>query len=307
MVPSQTPPPAPLPFLVPFVRFAEQLHWTPGYEWGPRRIYDHEIVYVARGMLRMKVGTQEFLAPADHVFFIPPRLINHFRTEETIDSHDIIGIHFDWRPRPDSADFSYYGGEQIGVVESLFREVELIPGWDIEKTPVLDLRGRPRVRTLLHDVIATYAAGSPYSTCQAGALLAVAIAQLAHEATLLQDLTANPHIGADAIRRVQRARELLETRRATPLSVSDVATQVGWTAHHLGRMCREILGTSPYRIQTAARLHLAQEMLRQNNISIAEVARHCGFKEVSHFMSTFKRETGITARQFMLLHRKEGH
>ena len=294
-----------MPFNVPFIRFAEQCQWAAGFVWGPRRLYDHEVVYVLSGQLHVHLGDSEFVATADQAFLVPPRLVQVFRAGDGPEPQNHFGIHFDWVPRDDSNDFSLYNGS-YGLLmdhahEPFFREPQVIPGWDSAVTPVLDLRGRPRVRALLHELVTARSVGGEYMMWQSGALLAAAIAQLAHEADLLRDIATNPHLGPDAIRRVQRARELLEAPHPQPLSVGEVAAQVGWSADHLGRMCREVLGASPYRIQTTVRLNRAREMLRRRTFSIAQVAYQCGFKDVSHFMSTFKRETGVTAKQFMEL------
>ena len=304
MLPVTMHPPT-LPFGLPFIRFAELCRWAAGFEWGPRRLYDHEIVYVLSGQLHVQLGDKEFIAAADHVFLVPPRLIQVFHAGDGPERQDHFGIHFDWLSRDDSNDFSLYNGT-YGLLmdvtcEAFFREPRTIPGWDIEVTPVLDLRGRPRVRSLLHEVVAARSMGGDYMMWQSGALLAAVIAQLAHEVDLFQDIATNPHLGPDAIRRVQRARELLEAPHDKPLSVSEVAAAVDWCADHLGRMCREVLGVSPYRIQTAARLNRARQMLRAKTLGIDEIAYRCGFKDASHFMSTFKKETGLTARQYMEL------
>lgn len=299
---SPNPVPTPdLPFSVPFVRWAEHQVRQPGFSWGPRRLHDHEIVYVLRGQVRVQLEEHEFLAPADNVFFVPPRARHIFSADTGLKEYEVIGVHFDWLPLPDSTEFVIGGPATEVLHEPWVRDTQLIPDWDIWSRPVLDLRGRPRVRTLLHEVTAVYGSSGKHVLLRAGAILLSAIAQLAHESYLLLDVEANPHIGADAVRRVQHARELLETVRLKPLQVPEVAAAVGWSDDHLGRMCREVLGISPYRIQTLARLRRAKELLRQNHFSVTEIAGLCGFKDASRFMTTFKRETGLTARQFARL------
>ena len=250
----------------------------------------------------MSVGARRFEVLPDQVFLVPPRLRQTFRSGPSKEHHDHIGIHFDWLPRPDSSDFSFFLPGNGPAKEMFFRDFHPVPHWDIEQSPVLDLRGRPRVRALLHEVVSAFAVGGEHSLFLAGALLAAAIAQLGHEAHLVSAIHENPHLGPDAIRCVQRARELLEFPRAKPLSVAAVAAEVGWSADHLGRMCREILGMAPYKIQTAARLRRAQEMLHINH-DVAHVAQQCGFDDVSHFCATFKKHTGLTPRQFQRMTR----
>ncbi len=118
----------------------------------------------------------------------------------------------------------------------------------------------------------TYANPASYAQWQARSLLEMAIAQISQEAALPSDLAPNPHLGPAAVRLVQRARELLESSHAKPVAVSHVATQVGWSADHLGKMCREILVVSPARVQMQARLRRAEHMLAECR-SVSPVSR----------------------------------
>ena len=143
-----------------------------------------------------------------------------------------------------------------------------------------------------------------YAVEAAGALLAHAIFVIAREARILTQLAQNTEIGADAIRRVHRARQLLESSGQVPLSVEDAAESVGWSGDHLRRMFRQVLGASPSQVQLAARLGHAQALLRDEALPIAEVARQCGFDDASHFARVFKKETGLTPRQYERLAKK---
>lgn len=290
----------PLPFVTPFIRYAEVNTWPRSFEWGPRQIYDHELVYVLSGLLHMKIGSRSFDVPADHIFMIPPREVHTFRAANNHEPQLHIGVHFDWSPSTDSPEIPYYGARNEPAVERLFREAQEVPRWDRLTTPLIDLRGRPRVRTLLSEVVHIYRSEQELSEWHASTLLAATIGQIAHEAILMKELMSNLHVGADAVRRVQQARQLLEAHRIDPLKISEIAREVGWTPDHLTRMCREILGATPLHIQTAARMRRAKRLLRQKDMTIDTVARQCGFKSASHFMSCFKKETGMTARQFML-------
>jgi AraC family transcriptional regulator len=80
---------------------------------------------------------------------------------------------------------------------------------------------------------------------------------------------------------------------------------VGWSADHLRRMFRSVLGSAPAQVQTAARLRRARELLRYGALPIGEIARRCGFEDASHFARVFKRELGCTPREWAVLVRVE--
>ncbi len=109
----------------------------------------------------------------------------------------------------------------------------------------------------------------------------------------------NTPIGAHAVRRVEKARVLLESQLDNPLSVEEVAEKIGWSADHLRRMVRLVYHTSPLELQFTARLQLARQMLRHEEISIADIGHSCGFEDPSHFARAFKARTGLTPRQYL--------
>ena len=293
-----------LPFSVPYVRFAQVVRWPAHNEHGPRRLYDHELVYVVNGSLQMWLDDTKVDVARDQVVLIRPREKHVFRTgNEPV--HDVIGIHFDWEPRADTRGFQTFRPAEEPFEHELFRTPRLIPGWDADAATLLDLQGRSAVHKLLNEVIAAHAVPGEYARVKAGALLAAAIAQISHEAGLTQHFDASAHIGADAVRRAHRARELLEAPHTPALAVNEAAAQVGWSADHLGKMFRAIYGVSPHKVQMQARLRRARELLRYSHLGIAQVASQCGFRDASHFMTTFKKGTGLTPSQFARLQAKE--
>lgn len=291
----------PLPFSVPYVRYADVVPWPGRHSWGPRVLYDHELLYVLSGTLSVRLEESVHNVGPDQLILIPPRARQQFFTGTGPHTH--IGIHFDWVQQEDTAQFPEFFAAEPPYQESLFREPRTVPGWNTASGPVLELGGRPRVRQLLMQV-AEAAAGqgncgpTGVRAVAAGALLAAAIAVIGHEADLRQDQLAHPQVGADAVRRVHRARELLEQGSLPLLSVAQVAARVRWSPDHLGRMCQQVLGTSPSGLQMRARLQRARQLLRYADSPVPEVARQCGFEDVAHFRAVFRREWGVTPGQY---------
>ena len=283
-------------FAVPYVRWADAVRIeTGGAGARDRQITDHELVYVTEGEGEIVLDGSSHVARADSLFLIRPRVFHSFLSPR--EPQRLLGVHFDWQLRDDSASARIPSGNAL-IHAELFRTPRAIEGWDLTRRPLLDLRGRPRVRRALEAVVAESRRADDWSPQIAGALLAAALGIIAREAQLLEEVAAHASAPPDAVRRVQRARELLEKTAAPLLSVEAIARAVGWSGDHLRRNCRAILGVSPLEIQNAARLRHAQELLRYGQLSGAQIAERLGWSDASHFARAFRRATGMTPREW---------
>lgn len=292
-----------LPFSIPFIRWANLTIANGRSPTALRRIYDHELIYVMGGSGRIVIETQSLAASPDTLFLIAPRVWHAFVADEGV-ALPLLGVHFDWLPERDRLAFSVHHAADDLVGTDRFRQAREVPGWSLQNVPFLNLKGRPVVRRALEEVVVEYRKHDEESITVSGALLAAAIGLISREARHAQQLTQSALAGADAVRRVQRARAILEAPRETALSIEAVAAEVGWSGDHLRRMSRLILGASPYTIQTVARVRRAQELLRAGNLPIAQIAAHCGFNDASHFARVFKKDTGLSPRQFLAMSKK---
>ena len=289
---------------IPFIRWADTAFLSPhrgGVE--NRQIYDHEWVYVLEGRGEIILNGRAYPALPDHLFLVQPRVFHSFRADAQSDCL-VIGVHFDWNLQADSLGFSEFRPVANPIEPNLFRTPQEIRGWNLAQTPFLDLAGRLRVRKLLENVVAEYGRGDEEARLIAGGFLTAAMGQIAREVRLLKELQTNFAIGADAVRRVQKAREKLEIVGES-LSIDEVAKMVGWSADHLRRMCKAVLQTSPHQIQTAARIRRAKELLRYGNLPIGEIAARCGFEDAGHFARVFRKETGMVPREWLGLTREK--
>lgn len=290
------------PFAVPFIRWADTVRIEVGGAGArDRQIYDHELVYVLDGKGELILGGQKYDLKTDDLFLIKPRLFHSFLAPN--EPQRLLGVHFDWRVRPDTARFTKFHAAGNSPDLALFRAPQNIDGWDVEIHPTLDLRGRPRVRRVLEAVVTEFNRADDLAQHIAGALLAAAIGQITREARLLGEVATYRNVSPDAVRRVQRARELLENPDSPHLLVEEIAQTVSWSGDHLRRMCRAVLGASPGEIQSAARVRRAQELLRYGGLSVGEIARRVGFEDASHFTRVFRKATGHAPREWAQLAR----
>lgn len=285
---------------IPYVRWAGVSIAAPGDAVPTRRLYDHEITCVLSGEGEVVFEELVYAAGPDCCFFTPPRVAHSQRNTGDV-PWVTLGVHFDWN-RDDIVryrDFRAVDGNSP-LDETLFRETKGIPGWDYRNRPVLNMSGRPLTRHFLEETQTAYVRWDSLSRLQAGTLLLAAIFQIQRELGLMADGRSTRIVGPDAQRRLNDARWLLEQIGSEALSVAEVAARVDWSVDYLGYMARKAWGVSPRRIQTDARLRRSRELLAEG-LSVAEVARLCGFADTSHLARAFRKDGGLTPREYSAL------
>jgi len=289
------------PFRLPFIRWADVAVIRPSNPTSLRRLYDHELVYVLGGRGRITIERTVYEAREDQLFLIPPRVWHSFVAS---DGHEfpLLGVHFDWAAQHDTLAFPLFRPADEPVDQSRFRAFEPVPNWNWNEQPFLDLKGRPRARRLLEDVVAEYNRHDEHSLVTSGAALAMLLGVVAREAQVLERVHKNVGIGADALRRIERARALLEEPQV--LAIGEVARRVGWSGDHLRKMFRASGLSAPAQLQMAARLRRARALLRDGDLPVAQAGRECGFEDASHFTRAFKSDAGLTPRQFLAMSKK---
>ncbi|MEO8453384.1 MAG: helix-turn-helix transcriptional regulator [Gemmatimonadota bacterium] len=97
------------------------------------------------------------------------------------------------------------------------------------------------------------------------------------------------HRGLADRSRVELARDI-----GAPLSVAELARQVGVSPFHLCRVFRAQTGTTLHAYRTDLRLHRAVELLLDSCTELSELAFSLGFSSHSHFTETFRKRVGVT-------------
>ena len=84
------------------------------------------------------------------------------------------------------------------------------------------------------------------------------------------------------------------------ISLVDLAAIAQLSQHHFARAFKQSLGSSPHQYLIQTRVLRAQQLLKNTDLEIDEIAIACGFSNQSHLHRHFKKLTGITPKQFAL-------
>jgi len=98
-------------------------------------------------------------------------------------------------------------------------------------------------------------------------------------------------------------REYLEEHYAEKILVPDMAEQVHMSVTNFTRNFKAVFGKTPMEYLMQTRIRHAARILIASDRKVIDVAIDCGFPSISHFITTFRRITGVAPH----VYRKQQH
>jgi transcriptional regulator GlxA family with amidase domain len=91
---------------------------------------------------------------------------------------------------------------------------------------------------------------------------------------------------------------LVEHYANETLNIETLANRVHMSPRNFSRSYKQRIGRSPGKTIELFRLEAAQRLLDETNDSIESIAKRCGFGDEQRMLATFKRNLGITPREY---------
>ena len=85
---------------------------------------------------------------------------------------------------------------------------------------------------------------------------------------------------------------------AADLEVASLAAAAQMSRRHFQRMFTEAYGISPVKYRIQARMEKACRLLREEGMSVAEIAAACGIGDSNYFSRLFRQQTGISPLEY---------
>jgi AraC-like DNA-binding protein len=120
------------------------------------------------------------------------------------------------------------------------------------------------------------------------------IAELMQEAMDLE-----PHASNSSSQYVINAIKYIQFNYSHDISIDDIAKAVGVSRSHLYRVFMSNVGQSPIDYLTSYRISEACFLLKNSQLSIAEIAVSVGFFDQFYFSRVFKKSKGVPPSKYL--------
>ena len=92
----------------------------------------------------------------------------------------------------------------------------------------------------------------------------------------------------------RRAKEILRANLVGGVPVKELARECRLSMSHFSRAFHRSVGVAPHNWLNEHRIVLSKEKLRDERLSLTDVAFECGFCDQSHLSREFKRTVGVS-------------
>ncbi len=242
---------------------------TPGHSWGPG-IRDHYLIHlIIQGKGVYECGEKKFELSRGQMFLIRPNRIVRYEADKNEPwEYYWVGFNGSWASRAVSA----------------------LPFTD--DMPVYSPNDYDSCKELLYKIYDNRGANLSNQTAMLGYLY-LFLSKLTEENNLI-----SPSPAPTRSAYVMKAIEYIQFNYSTELKVDDIADYVGISRSHLYRVFVSNLGKSPIDYLTEYRIDEACDLLKNKNLSVAQVAASVGFFDQFYFSRVFKKLKGVPPSKY---------
>lgn len=118
------------------------------------------------------------------------------------------------------------------------------------------------------------------------------------QALLLKELESAPVTRAKCRKEIVKAKQRISERLSEPITLTQIAEDVGLSSFYMSRLFREEVGESFNEYVTRLRMDKAVQLLKTTNLKVYEVAEQVGIPSYRYFSVLFRNRTGVSPTEF---------
>ena len=248
--------------------------------------------FKCRGVFNNRLTGKTFADVQHHqssLIFINTQVFENTWTREADSELYIINIEVDYFKRFLSSDNPMY--------ETFFSSLK-------ENNPVLlnerSIEVTSRMKSLLYDMF-LFEHKSYYKTLYLKSKFIELLMLQFQEYEALYKTMPEIYTSDSNLEKMYDVKDIIDADISRSCTLLDLAQQVGTNECYLKKHFKQVFGTTVFGYVHAQRMNRSKELLINEDMKIAEVARLSGYKHASHFTTAFKKYFGYLPHQIKLL------
>lgn len=106
-------------------------------------------------------------------------------------------------------------------------------------------------------------------------------------------------INDSQLKRIKLAKDIVLKEFYNPPTLQELAERTNLTLRKLKTGFKEIYGKPVYQYLLEYKMTLAKDLLLEGDCNVNEISLKLGYSNASHFISAFKKDTGVTPKYYM--------
>lgn len=99
---------------------------------------------------------------------------------------------------------------------------------------------------------------------------------------------------------IDKAKEFIELHYENEIDILTLSQSVNISKFYFIKLFKELVGQTPYEYLIGVRINTSKRLLKETDLSVAEIANRVGFGDINNYIKAFKKLTGTTPLKFKL-------
>lgn len=268
-------------------------HRVPEMKMKPRIIFDYELLYLERGVLRVRIEETVYtIEPGDIILFKPGK------------EHEFLGsageswmphIHFDvlYYDNFEDVPINFKRKTECQEVETTWIRPDVL-GHILNIPDVIRIKNHSEIHLSLIQLIHAYErSDTDFPILQKSLTLRILYLILKG----LESAASSPFILHQTA--LENTVTHIIENYGQPISLDDLSKIACLSVYHFSRLFKQKFGLSPHQFQMKYRFEKAKELMIYSQLSLTSIAEKIGYSSVFAFSKAFKQSEGVSPRQFM--------
>lgn len=271
----------PLTF-TPYIRLAMYHTWLVDY-FADRSIFDHEIIYIDKGKMKLEIGGKTYILQEGDLVYIPPRI--HHRITWYSENCSQPHVHFDFLKdeKSEVIPVSMKRFEDMNEMErSYFREDFLK---DYHILTVSHPHESYLARNAMLDLIEAFTFSDPYRELRMEGDLKILI-------SMILSCSSGYEKDDESTSTLSMLTRYMSEHLRENLTLRDFEMKSNLSSWALNDLFNKAYGVSPKKYYDQLRLSYAENLIRHSFKSVKEISLLLSFKDPQTFSRWFHNLTG---------------